>query len=175
MVTIAAKRHYHQKGILSFDDLRQEGFIGLLQAARSWKPELGKSLANFVWIRIHGQIRDAIRTASHRRSVDGEVVGHGTFAESFTPSHYADALTVSAIQSHEGECSARVDIHRAVAGLKERHQRFVELRFFRRLTHAQIAAELGVNESRSCQIERDVIRLLRLKFKPLTVSADSRQ
>lgn len=54
------KRYPH----LEYEDLYQDGAIGLLQAVRRFKPELGTRIDAFARARIHGEIMDALRRRS---------------------------------------------------------------------------------------------------------------
>lgn len=49
---------------IELDDLLQSGFVGLLEARRNYKPDLGTSFETFASIRIRGSIIDSLRKNS---------------------------------------------------------------------------------------------------------------
>ena len=64
-LVIMAARHYSQNTSLSFEDLVQEGNLGLIRATQDFKPELGWRFATYAMYWIKQAISRAILNQSH--------------------------------------------------------------------------------------------------------------
>jgi RNA polymerase sigma factor FliA len=154
-------------------DLVGFGVLGLLDAIDKFKPELGYSFRTYGGQRIRGAIGDGIRRlnwlprGAHKRP--------GRIIEKIVPVDFQTATTRSgvAIQDFLSDPSelpitSALDLeeeHAEVAGavshLPERERSVIVSYYFGKLSLAQIGAELGVTESRACQIHRAALDMLR--------------
>lgn len=134
----------------SIEDLIGAGRIGLLEAARRYRPEDhgGTPFSAYARRRIRGAMLDSVR--------------RGAFIEATRP-----ALEDTA------EPAAEMDFDRDVLGLRvasairslpERQQRVLLLHYEDGLLLAEIGSQFGVCRSRAWQIHRSAIRSLRRRL-----------
>ncbi|MDP9170630.1 MAG: sigma-70 family RNA polymerase sigma factor [Acidobacteriota bacterium] len=144
---------------IDVSDLVQAGNIGLLQAASSFDPRHGASLAGFAKFRIRGEMIDMVRRHVGRnraqppaRSADSEAADW----ESRIPAAAESSPQYSLLQRERAEI-----ISQELSRLPARHRTVVRLRYSREMTLQQIGTELRVNESRACQIHRNALDRLK--------------
>lgn len=127
---------------LEKDVARQMGRLAMWQAAQRYDPEQGVTLRQYAKQRIRGAALDYIRAMSREplQGVDGE-----------EPS----------VESHENPATAKIDIHRLLGGLDERHEAVLRMRYLEGRSHVEIARELGVSEGRVSQIRTEALRAAR--------------
>lgn len=142
-VAAAAYRRCGGRSGLSLEDLRQEGFIGLLAAIERFDASAGVSFAAYARRRISGAILDAIRQW-HRQQR----------AAAIEP---AARVNRSAARSTAMEAIELADLLEAVArGLGARYTLLLRLRLAEHLTCRQAAGKLGVHVSRVHQMQREL-------------------
>ncbi len=154
-------------------DLVGFGVLGLLDAIDKFRPELGYAFRTYGGQRIRGAIGDGIRRlhwlprGAHKRA--------GRIIEKVVPVDFQTATTRSGVRiqdflSDPSELpitsgleleAEHAEVAGAVARLPERERSVIVSYYFGRRSLAQIGAELGVTESRACQIHRAALAMLR--------------
>lgn len=158
------------------DERESAGALGLMDAARLWRPEAGASFRTFALRRIWGSIMDEARlvdwvprsarrveratgvpavvmvAVDHQDDHDGPAKGMGTRA--------VDPRPVCAAERARIEAADEVRAALARSELDFRDRVLLGLRAEGR-TLAQVGAELGVSESRACQLERRATNTVR--------------
>src|SRR3954454_275201 len=62
LVHAVVNKHFkHLDGVVPSDDLVSHGSVGMVKAARDYKPEKGLSFRTYAWYRIRGAILDGLR------------------------------------------------------------------------------------------------------------------
>jgi RNA polymerase sigma factor FliA len=137
MVRRMAGRYRHTP--LGYDDAVGAGSLALVEAARRFEPDLGVPFAGFAFLRVRGALADACRSGGRRGRADHEVV-------------VCDPDTLCEVGDRRLQRpEARLDVLAAVAGLRRR-LRLVLLRHACGEPSCEIAADLGVSESRVSQL-----------------------
>ena len=146
---------------IEMSDLIQAGNLGLLQAARTFRPETGAPLAGYAKFRIRGEMLDAVRRHSGPEIPGAPVPG-------CPPNSQENTLetAISAPPEHSPQASLlareRAEIlDQELERLPPRHRKVVRLRYKEELTLREIGALLHVNESRACQLHRSALKSLR--------------
>jgi RNA polymerase sigma factor (sigma-70 family) len=140
--------------MLDVEDVAQAGAVGLLEAARRYRPTDGASLSTFARYRMVGAMRDAVRAAHH---VDRRDVARRGLVPLLP-------ITAAANVPAAGPSLERLLLTRELlAGLPPRLRWVLEQYFLNGRTLASIARTLRVNESRVCQLKTQALARLRKK------------
>ncbi len=151
---------------VEYDELVALGNLGMVEARRRYDASRGVPFAAFAAPRIRGAILDGLR---HEDPLTREERARCRRDPRMTPSVQ---LVPDADVDHEdsveraddtlGHRQERAALRRAIDGLPERERRVVERHFFDELPLRAIGEELGVTESRVCQIVGAALGRLRL-------------
>jgi RNA polymerase sigma factor (sigma-70 family) len=137
MVRRMAARYRHTP--LGYDDAVGAGSLALVEAARRFDPALGVPFAGFAFLRVRGALADACRAGGRRGRTDHEVV-------------VCDPDSLCEIGDRRvARPEARLDVLAAIFRLRRR-LRVVLLRHACGEPSCEIAADLGVSESRVSQL-----------------------
>lgn len=128
---------YRRTG-LGYDDALGAGSVALVEAAQRFDPELGVPLGGFAFLRVRGAMADACRSGSRGARPDREVLCEPD-----------DLCAVGDRRALRPE--ARLDVLTAVSRLRHR-LRTVLLRHACGVPSCEIAADMGVSESRVSQL-----------------------
>jgi RNA polymerase sigma factor for flagellar operon FliA len=143
---------------IEMSDLIQAGNIGLLQAARTFRPQSGAPLAGYAKFRIRGEMLDTVRrnTRLAQFTRPGEANGDETDIESrisAPPEHSPHSLLA------KGQRAAILS--QEVQRLPARYRTVVRLRYSGEFSLREIGAVLRVHESRACQLHQSALGRLR--------------
>ena len=138
----------------SLEDLISAGRVGLVEAARRYRPEShgGAPFSAFARPRIHGAIIDSIRRAAF---IEATRPG---LADSPEPAE----LTITEAAFDRDALGSRVAA--AIRGLPDRQRAVLLLHYEDGLRLRAIAAQYGVGKSRASQIHMSAIRALRRRL-----------
>jgi RNA polymerase sigma factor for flagellar operon FliA len=181
---------------LELDDLVEDGVLGLIAAARRYKPGLGVPFPLYAKHRIHGAIVDGLRRMDHlsrdsrskakkvereRESVsaDGQVCEARQDASrsqiGLTDDRVREPVAGTGWQpdvvARHAELSAT--LRAAISALPGRYGEIVALYHWRGLTMREIGESYGINESRVSQIHKRALELMAssLRSKGITSCA----
>lgn len=190
---IAGDIHRKLPRSAEFDDLYQNGVIGLIEALNKYNPERGVPFLSFARFRIRGAILDGLRRADiltrpQRREVKRVQDAAGTEEFPFRSASFGPTL-VSTSSPRGGESGGdgvalegnlpssdqspyqqlqmdetRRLLQRAMEDMPERHRQIVQMIFEKDLTAREVAEQLGVNESRISQIRGIALRKMSARF-----------
>lgn len=140
---------------------REEGYadamVGLVLAARSFRPELGHEFTTYAFSRIRGEVLDGIRARLGRLDHS-----HGRIHSTARPLHLVDMDVVdenAAASFDQIEVvDRRAQLVRAINRLSHRNRLVVTLYYFEDMTLRAVGEALGLTESRICQIVRHIKR-----------------
>ena len=154
-------------------DLAAFGAFGLLDAIDKFRPEFGCSFRTYGGQRIRGAIGDGIRRlnwlprgAHKRRDRIIEKVIPIDFQTATTPGgvriqdFLSDPAQLPITTGIELEAD-HAEVVVAVAALPERERTVIDSYYFGKRSLAEIGSQLGVTESRACQIHRTALGMLR--------------
>jgi RNA polymerase sigma factor for flagellar operon FliA len=149
---------------IEMSDLIQAGNLGFLQAARTFCPQIGASLAGYAKYRIRGEMLDTVRRNSgparagtnQGSTADDGRDGQGTDLESMIPAP-AEHSPHSLLAKNQREAILGEEVER----LPPRYRAVVRLRYSREFSLREIGAVLSVHESRACQLHRNALGRLR--------------
>jgi RNA polymerase sigma factor (sigma-70 family) len=147
MVRRMAGRYRHTP--LGYDDAVGAGSVALVEAARRFDPDLGVPFAGFAFLRVRGALSDACRSGGRGARREQEVA--------------CDPDTLCEIGDRRLlRPEARLDVLAAVSTLRRR-LRTVLLRHACGEPSREIAADLGVSESRVSQLLATARRRVRVE------------
>jgi RNA polymerase sigma factor for flagellar operon FliA len=160
------------------DDIESAAMLGLVQAARDF--DVGKGAAFNVYAdrRIRGAIQDEARAVDVLTRDQRRAVKQGA-PDALEPRHedFSDLEERIAGRrltgSVEDWASAR-DFHRHLRYLPRRLQMIVRRHLIEEISLAAIGAEMGVTESRVCQLLGEAKERLRVRLQPAVVEAHRR-
>jgi RNA polymerase sigma factor (sigma-70 family) len=142
---------------MDYDDLVAFGIEGLAKASRDYDDSMGAKFSTYAWIRIKGEILDAIARWTHSRRTDQVAVGSldNTDGEWDPPS---GALSVE-------EQVLNRELTRKLIGsmgkLPDRYRDLVQAHYVEDRDLTEIANDWGISRSRIYKIHAEVLRRLR--------------
>jgi len=155
---------------LDIDDLAQTGFLGLIRAADSWRPNGGAPFSTWARYNIRGAIIDAFRRKAYKwetckvphpewKKVGQPVPRHGSrwVADAFHDRRIdPEPLPDRVIEKTESQSILR----RAVRYLPHRQRRVVNY-LLRGRSLLEIGQRMGISESLACQEKLRALPVLR--------------
>jgi RNA polymerase sigma factor for flagellar operon FliA len=173
---MAAELSRKTSGRASKGDLLAAGMVGLWQACEKFDPGCGTTLWDFAYIRVSGAMRDELRAMDHLsreargRARRGEVValsspcsidelidGHLEMVSGLTSQDDPEALLLR----DEARQSVLAAVRSDLDGLPQRLSYVLRATYFGGRRLADLGRELGVTESRVCQMRGEALQLLR--------------
>jgi RNA polymerase sigma factor for flagellar operon FliA len=146
-------------------DLIQAGNLGLLQAARTFCPQIGAPLAGYAKFRIRGEMLDAVRRnfgPGHAgRTTQGSTADEGGERQGPDLEGMLPAPSEHSPHNLLAKNQRAAILGEEVARLPPRYQAVVRLRYSREFSLREIGAVLRVHESRACQLHRSALGRLR--------------
>ena len=148
LVRICARPYFLAGG--DSEDLTQEGFLGLINAIRSYKPESGTSFRAYAEVCIRNRIVSAVRTASRKKHDplnDGVSLEYVILSEEDRQSSNIQPEVFS--RSPEEQLLAREsekEFYSTFSRCLSSFETQVLFRFLDGLTYRQIAGEVGRTE-----------------------------
>jgi RNA polymerase sigma factor (sigma-70 family) len=139
----SAKRRCRSNSI-DLEELENEGFLALYDAARLYQPNLGP-FRNFAAKRVRGRLIDFIRKNSGRGSVE--------IVERPDTAIHPDQQVIQ----HQRRKHLRTAVHE----LPERERKAIVCRYRDESSFVEIGQELGVSKVRAIQIHQNALRRLR--------------
>ena len=152
-------------------DLIGFGVLGLMDALDKYQPARGLRFETYGSRRIRGAMADGIRSLQWLPR--GAVTRASRVIEQIVPVDFHSALTTDGAPLRDAlpgdeesvleKLERRADheeVARAIRALPERERAVIERYYYQRRSLADIGAELGVTESRACQVHRSALRLL---------------
>lgn len=159
-------------------DLFGFGVIGLMDALDKFRPELGSRFESYCPFRIRGAIQDGLRQMAwfprdaHKRAGRAmtsvaPVDFHAPRGESGLPLHETlrDVLEGAVGDGLVLE-SEHEEVTFAIDGLPERERLVVVQHYYRDRRLKDIGSDLGVTESRACQLHRRALSRLQQALAP---------
>ena len=143
---------------VEINDLVQAGNVGLLQAARSFKPERGAPLRGYAQFRIRGEMLEVVRrSAESARQAAPIPEIENQCGKSFWLDDSSDASPQMRFLSVQRSRIVQEEIGR----LPPRQRTVLLLRYAGEMTLMEIGQILNVKESRACQLHRNALGRLK--------------
>ena len=145
----------------TFEELKSDCYLGLIEAIDSYTPSKGASLKNYLSFKTKLKALDHIRHRNHYKSdmkkhtivVSDEIVEK--LSEYPSESKAEDAIENVYLR----------EIARAIKGIwDERENKIIWLYFFVGLNHKEIGKELSISESRVSQLKKRALRKAKEKL-----------
>ena len=157
-------------------DLYSFAAIGLMDAIEKFDPSLGFRFETYASRRIRGAMSDGLRQldwlprgASERASRVIETIVPVDFKASFSPG--GPMLEESLSDPTQGTLFDNLDLEAehaqvvdAIEELPEREQLIVKDHYYKQRRLAEIGKDMGITESRVCQLHRRALRMLEVKL-----------
>lgn len=145
---------------IEMSDLIQAGNLGLLQAARTFRPQNGAPLAGYAKFRIRGEMLDTVRRNS-RPGLANPAVPAAADGEDMDMESRIPAPSEHSPHSLLAKSQRATILGQEVQRLPSRYRAVVRLRYSGEYSLREIGAALRVHESRACQIHRVALGRLR--------------
>lgn len=154
-------------------DIYSFGVLGLMDAIDKFRPELGNRFETYGSRRIRGAMSDGIRSLNwlpRRASQAASRVIEKVIPVDFQTARTAvgarleDSLTdpdAAAVTDGLDLEADHAEVVEALACLPERERFVIHEHYYRRRRLAEIGLDMGVTESRVCQLHRRALSLLR--------------
>lgn len=173
------------------EDLVQEGWVGLLQASKSYIPSEQATFTSYASCRIKGSIRDSLRRNDHLTTRERRVLNAKSkmvpveeqLRFDYLPNN-PELLSLSGASSDfRADCSAvdpyteslsncRFEIlSEALSKIPPRYKMVLDLIYNSELTLKEVGVVLGVSEGQVCRIRQFALDKLRDYFKERNITA----
>jgi RNA polymerase sigma factor (sigma-70 family) len=158
---------------VTFDDLSSAGMVGLIHAVDRFDQTRGLRFKTYAQHRIWGAMQDFLRDEDPLSRTERKRVRDASPA--LTATGYGNATANVSLDDIHPRCLAapnstsfvvRPELQAARCHLSARENRVVTLLYDFGWQNREIAADLGVNESRISQIKQRAISKLRLQLRP---------
>lgn len=141
-MAFANKLAHERKRILprciDFEELQSAAYLGLVQAANRYRPELG-AFTTYAWYRVMGAIDDYLRSLGRfGQSLDQETEGGGCRKDLVQAKDEPQTVEVIEFLTHALD--------------DERADKIIDLYFVQNYSMKEIAVKFGVSESRVSQL-----------------------
>jgi RNA polymerase sigma factor FliA len=157
-------------------DLYSFAAIGLMDAIDKFKPELGYRFETYASRRIRGAMSDGLRALDWLPRGAGERASR--VIESIVPVDFKSARSPGGTRLEETLsdpiqgtlfddmelATEHGQVKEALAELPEREQRIVRDHYYEHRRLAEIGKDMGITESRVCQLHRRALRMLHVKL-----------
>jgi len=162
-----ARRYSYIDPAVDLDDLTQAGYLGLIEAERTYDPSRGKSWANWAAYYIRRAMREAVginstrvRAHLHTVSLDEPLPGRdGEEGDTRGERLKDESLPAVDEQLLKDEC--RIAVREAVARLEPDEGEVIELHDLEGLTYEHVGERLGIPAKRAQQLRENAFRDLR--------------
>lgn len=159
-------------GVTDMDDLVQDGWVGMLKAARTHDPSRCK-ISTLASLCIRGEIIDRARSLTHSRGYGAGVVLQ-SIDQPFSDERdehdghtLADRLADTLAEVPDETVTERQTIAtlcQAISTLPKRQRQIVSALYFDGVHPETLAAEFGLSESRVSQIKLEAVAALRSRM-----------
>lgn len=165
---IASSRLRRLPRVIDYKDLIQAGMIGLIEAHRNHDPNKGASFETYAGIRIRGAMLDEMRRFDYLPRQSGHAPRPLSYEQVllYHPEKLPDATeheTPEAIVIRDQLLGRQQEILNRLSG---RDQIVARRCLINEEKGRTVARELGVTESRVCQIKAKLIEKIRLRMLP---------
>lgn len=148
------------------DDLMQAGIIGVWDAAKTFKPESGKTWASWAAYYIRREMRNALGIATTRRRADlGAISLYQHIGDDPDGLTIEDTIPDNSLPESDAgvlDWDLRKQVHDAVDRLKNQRQRnAIMSQYFSGKSQAEIGEAFGITAQRVSMIVREGRRKLR--------------
>lgn len=161
--------------VVSIDDLRGSGMLGLMRAVELYDPARG-SFVGYAWTRIRGAMLDELRALdwvprTAKRQLPGWVQRRGgsprrTDRGTAKMVSMPETIAVADGRQDPGDAAAdRDEVAAALHGIPRIEREILEQYYGLGRTQLEIARSLGISEGRVSQIRREVL-LRRGRMQP---------
>jgi RNA polymerase sigma factor for flagellar operon FliA len=178
---IARQVYYKCGGHVPLEELEQEGWIGLAQARKAWRPDGGASLKTFAGPRVRGRLMDYLRdldplSRKHREQIQagllpavriGSLDRQAPYAGDDDEGEHGRTLADQLGRRHAGfeQLERRDYVRGLLATLRPPRRRLLELYYLEGMTMKEVGVRLGVSESRISQMHTQIMEDLRARLK----------
>lgn len=150
---------------IGYDDMLQVARIGLLHARDRFDESKGVPFGAFAWKHVVGAIIDHMRESDTRsRKVRNEDTEHGIRSHRFYTIHSLRKSVDEKFPSPEVQV-IQGQLWTLVGRLKRQYQLAIRLYYQDDLTQSEISREIGVDQSRICQIHKISMAKLREMYR----------
>jgi RNA polymerase sigma factor (sigma-70 family) len=148
----------------TLDDLISYGTRGLINAVKSYKPELEVPRKIYYRIKIKSAILDATRNPRTKSPI---ITINESSLNTEEGQSFFENLPTNETDMEFNLIKEQIQLHlnKTLEELNEKERQFIQLYFFENQTLALIAKDLGVNESRACQIKKNILEKLKKKLE----------
>jgi len=155
-------------GQTELDALISAGKVALWQSSERWDPSVSPDLWKYAHSRVKGAMLDELRqldqlSRTAREKIKRDEVGELQWAL-LKPCDMDNAINVPSHSNPERECHEGIqrDVIRAqIEKLPPRLQMIVRMHFLEDEFLADIGRQMGITESRVCQLKGEALRLMR--------------
>lgn len=153
-------RRYFAPNACEWDDLFQEGCIGLMQAVDRFNPDLGYTFSTYACTRIRGQALNYLRNKTYSIRPPR---GAAPMAVCSLDQEIAEGLTLAAIvpAAKADDLDTLIDFNFARHCLNDKERKAIDLKARRDLYQREIGAAMGVSQSQASRIIKKATDKLR--------------
>jgi RNA polymerase sigma factor FliA len=153
---------------VELNELIALGALGVVEARRRYDGQRGVPFAAFAAMRIRGAMLDGLRSEDLVSRSERSRIRAGECSASMTEVELQDEMTESqheAVDERLARLGEIAELRRMLPKLSEREQLVLQRHFFEELPLKVIGEQLGVTESRVCQIVSAAVSRLRSMMK----------
>jgi RNA polymerase sigma factor FliA len=160
LVRSLAIRFYRQSSrFLELDELVSVGTLGLIEAARRYRPEIGSTFATFAYTRVRGAMFDAVGQIAPMRRSAFRALGRLRLRPIVAREMRDDSIDEVADALDSRRAGAR--LAQALDRLPERKRRLIHRHYFEGDSLLDVGRDLGISKSWASRMHAQALRQLR--------------
>lgn len=156
-IALAVKRRLPP--FILLEDLQSEAYVGLVKAARKFNFESKTPFKAYAYQRVRGAVFDSIRRRNFKHTATFQLTDFPDLLEC------CQDTPMARVEARIDAATVVKRVRQAVATLPEMDRAVVDLRYRKGLNGKQTGKQIGVGESRSSQLNQEMLGRLRNRVK----------
>jgi RNA polymerase sigma factor (sigma-70 family) len=153
----------------TLEDITSYATMGLINAVKSYKPEMGVPRKAYYKIKIRSAILDKTRPKNTKAPV--HIINASDLSKEGDEMDFLENLPLNKESNESKLIREQIEshLHKLILKLKPKEIQFIKLYFFEEKSLAFIGTKLNVTEGRACQIKKKLLARLKVELEQIGI------